>query len=311
MPKIRYIKKKFQAKTQKTIDDAINLLLLYESQGFIVSLRQLYYRLLSTGKIPTNTVREYKRLVNIMSEARLDGQVDWDFLEDRGRGLDTRQHWNSPESIVRACAAGYGINLWVGQKYMVECWFEKDALKGVFAPVCEEWDVPYFSCHGYSSQSEMWKAGQRLQGYIRRDMTPVILYLGDHDPSGIQMTEDISARMEMFCRQPVEVDRLALTMAQVKEFNPISNYAKETDSRYDRYVAAFGVECWELDALEPRVLAELVQKAVQKRLSRTAFAARMAQQESERGDLELLSEYYDAALVAAEDAEGEEETEEE
>lgn len=301
MPRIAYIEKKFQAKTMKTIDDAIALLRLYQSQGFIVSLRQLYYRLLSTGKIQNNNVREYKRLGNIMSEARLAGLVDWHFLEDRGRELNARQHWSSPESIIRGCAVGYGIDLWVGQKHMVECWFEKDALKGVFAPVCAKWDVPYFSCHGYSSQSEMWKAGQRLKGYIQRGMTPTILYLGDHDPSGIQMTEDISARMEMFCGQHIEVDRLALTMGQVKKFNPPSNYAKETDSRYDAYVAAFGEECWELDALEPKVLAELVGEAVQKRLSRNAFAVRKAQQESERCDLELLAEYYETALDAARD----------
>lgn len=101
----------------------------------------------------------------------------------------------------------------------------------------------------------MWRATRRLGD------GDIIFYLGDHDPSGIDMTRDIRDRLRMF-GVDVEIDRLALNMDQVKKYNPPPNPAKMTDTRCHSYVSEFGNESWELDALEPRLMAELVKHAI-------------------------------------------------
>jgi hypothetical protein len=141
------------------------------------------------------------------------------------------------------------------------CWVEKDALVGVISNVCNRLDVPYFACRGYTSQSEMWAAAQRLMRYRELGQTPVILHLGDHDPSGIDMTRDIIDRLELFSGG-IEVERLALNWDQIEEHNPPPNPAKLTDSRAEAYVAQYGLESWELDALDPATIAGLVEDAV-------------------------------------------------
>jgi hypothetical protein len=57
--------------------------------------------------------------------------------------------------------------------------------------------------------------------------------------------------------------RIALTLDQVFEHDPPPNTAKETDPRYPAYVAEFGSECWELDALSPDVLIDLIQTNIE------------------------------------------------
>ena len=95
-------------------------------------------------------------------------------------------------------------------------------------PVAERLRVPYFACRGYVSQSESFAAGVRFADHFRRRQTPIVFHLGDHDPSGIDMTRDNADRLHLFAGQRVEVRRLALNMEQIEEFNPPPNPAKET-----------------------------------------------------------------------------------
>jgi hypothetical protein len=97
---------------------------------------------------------------------------------------------------------------------------------------------------------------------LNKGQRPVILHLGDHDPSGLDMTRDLSERLALFCGQEIEVRRLALNLDQVQQYNPPPNPAKTEDSRYPGYASQFGDESWELDALDPTVLAALVSDAI-------------------------------------------------
>jgi hypothetical protein len=79
------------------------------------------------------------------------------------------------------------------QEYYIEVWIEKDALLGILETICKKLDVPYFSCRGYVSQSSMWEAAQRFR---ENDREGILLHLGDHDPSGIDMSRDIQERLK-------------------------------------------------------------------------------------------------------------------
>lgn len=299
MPKIKYRDIAFQPATLKLVDRCNAIIAEYTRQGFILTLRQLYYQLVSRDVIP-NRQSEYKRLGSIVNDARLAGLIDWTAIEDRTRDLRKLPEWDSPASIVEACAAQYRVDLWEGQKFRPEVWIEKDALVGVIEGVSNEFGVPHFSCRGYTSQSEMWEAGQRLKRYLRDGQTPVIFHLGDHDPSGRDMTRDITERLALFMGG-VEVNRLALNMEQVEQYDPPPNPAKTTDSRYAAYIAEFGGESWELDALEPAVIAGLIRAAIEKLINRRKWDEKQKVVDDARRHLGLVAAEWDAIVERLEE----------
>lgn len=262
MPKIQYTYKKPSKSTLVVIAQAIEIIEGYEAQGLRLTLRQLYYQFVSRDWIP-NTEKSYKRIGNIINDARMLGLIDWDAIEDRTRAMRQRGSFRDPQDIMTAAASSYHLSRWENQPCRVEVWCEKEALIGVFARIANKWDCPYFACKGYPSQTAKWEAAQRMLSYQKADQTPVILYFGDHDPSGIDITRDIRDSMATFGAS-VFVERLALNMDQVEQYQPPPNPAKMTDSRAGGYVEKFGRTSWELDALDPPVLMALVENSVKK-----------------------------------------------
>lgn len=254
---ICYTPKRFGSSALRIIEQANSIIDEYVAQGFMLTLRQLFYQFVSKDLIP-NKVAEYKRLGAIVNDAKLAGLIPWDAIEDRTRNVKEVSTWDSPSSIIEAVSRQYKTDLWESQNFYVEVWIEKDALVGVIERVCEEWRVPYFACRGYVSGSELWGASERIGTKTSDGKEAIILHLGDHDPSGIDMTRDNQARFDLFLPENVRVKRLALNMNQVQQYNPPPNPAKATDARFEGYKAAFGDECWELDALKPTVISKLV-----------------------------------------------------
>jgi len=197
MPRIRYVAKNFSATAVGVIREANAIIAEYAAQGYDLTLRQLYYQFVSRDLLP-NRQSEYKRLGDIINDARLAGLVDWEAIVDRTRNIRALPHWSDPAAIVQAAASSFAVDKWAEQPRRVEVWIEKDALVGVFEPVCEELDVPLFACRGYTSQSEVWGAAQRLERYLVACQDVVILHFGDHDPSGLDMTRDIRERLRLF-----------------------------------------------------------------------------------------------------------------
>lgn len=261
MPKICYRPKKFSADRQALVEKANVIIEEYKQQGFELTLRQLYYQFVSRDFIPNN-MRAYKNLGDVVNDARLAGLIDWEAIVDRTRNLVSMAHWENPAEIVEACARQFRLDKWSAQPRRVEVWIEKDALVGVIEGICKELDVAYFSCRGYTSQSEMWSAAMRLKDYYRAGQPPKIFHLGDHDPSGKDMSRDILARLNEFAGVTIELERLALNMDQITQYNPPPNPTKMSDSRAEDYKEEFGESSWELDALEPAVIAELIRNAV-------------------------------------------------
>lgn len=291
MPKIAYISKDFHQSSLDTILRADEIIREYMADGYVLTLRQLYYQFVARDLIP-NKQSEYNRLGRLMSDARLAGLIDWNAIEDRTRNLSALAHWDSPADIVRGAASQFRVDHWEGQPYRIEVWIEKEALAGVFSRVCRELDIPFFSCRGYTSQSEMWGAAQRLKEYHLSGQQPLIFHFGDHDPSGIDMTRDIQERMELFgCA--LRLDRLALNMDQVDEWEPPPNPAKVSDSRFESYLIEFGRQSWELDALEPRVLSDLVRDTVFNYIDQDAWDEADEQIQEGRRALRNISANWD------------------
>lgn len=288
MPFIKYIDKRFSPKSLEIIDQANEIIDDYANQGYDLTLRQLYYQFVSRDLIP-NKQSEYKRLGSIINDARLAGVIDWNTIVDRTRNLRKLSHWNHPKEIIESCAAQFRIDKWENQEVRPEVWIEKDALVGVIADVCEKYDVPYFSCRGYTSQSEMWSAGQRHLSYAEDGQLPVIIHLGDHDPSGVDMSRDIRDRLNTFGTKTV-VKRIALNYEQIEHYRPPPNPAKLTDSRCPAYIDQYGADSWELDALEPKVISELIEENILALRKKSKWTALVKKENQFKEDLKRLED---------------------
>lgn len=290
--KIAYIDKKFRADALTIISRADQICTDYARQGYDLTLRQVFYQFVSRGWL-ANRQTEYKRLGDIISDGRMAGLIDWNHITDRGRNLLSLSHWESPSQIVRTCARQFRYDSWEGQPNYLEVWVEKQALESVIGRAADAWDVPYIACKGYMSISEMHAAAMRFRGGStkagRRDGH--IIHLGDHDPSGMDMTRDIEERLAVFGAR-VEVHRIALNMDQVEEYNPPPNPAKLTDSRCEGYMERFGEESWELDALEPSVLDALIRDWVERLCDVPLREERLREQAKARTTLQAVADNW-------------------
>lgn len=274
----------------------------YASMGYDLSLRQLYYQHVAHHALP-NTEASYDMLGKVISDARLAGRLPWEMLVDRGRGVLRNSHWTSPADMVEQDARAFNLDMWRGQPRHVVVMVEKQALEGVLVPVCESLDVPFYSNKGYSSSSALFNTGKGIANKLQTGKDIVIIYLGDHDPSGIDMTRDVEGRIALFAgagywddyRQEVVlsddyhdrfyVNRIALNMPQVEAYSPPPNPAKLTDSRAKKYIREYGPESWELDALAPDVLANLVRTEIERHIYLPAWEARESEQAAMRETL--------------------------
>jgi hypothetical protein len=326
MPRVAYENWKPGVEALRTIQRADSICREYAADGYDLTLRQLYYQFVARGLIPNN-MRSYKNLGNVLNKARLAGLLDWSYIVDRTRNLAGNTRWDSPDHIIGAAAASYGRDLWADQAVRVELWVEKEALAGIVERVASEADVDYFSCRGYVSQSELWGAAQRHMGYIENGQRVVVLHLGDHDPSGIDMSRDIRERLELFMDrdylnahrdeivessdgrvriadireamirgrglsgEPLEVRRIALN------FDQPPNPAKLTDSRARGYIADHGYESWELDALDPAVLAALMREHITGLRDDELYDAAYDRQEAEREQLQTVSDSWEQVVA--------------
>jgi hypothetical protein len=280
----------------------------YSSQGYDLSLRQLYYQLVSRNIVP-NTERSYKNIGVIVSDARLAGLIDWNMIKDRGRETIKNPHWDNPADFMEAVAPQYRFDLWADQDNYVEVMVEKQALEGVLQPICRGLDIPFTANKGYSSSSAMYEASKRFLQRAEQGKELYVIYLGDHDPSGIDMSRDILDRLNLFIgsavvtqredrlyectpHDPIKVNRIALNMDQIEELNPPENPAKITDSRAAGYIARFGRSSWELDAIEPRQLARLVEAAVKQIMDYPKFIKNQKRQERHRKELLKFAKTY-------------------
>jgi len=272
--------------TLAIIDRCNTIIEEFESQGYSVTVRQIYYQMVARGYTGgENSLRMYSRIQSALNEGRMQGIVSWTALEDRGRNLRGLNTYETVADLLASAKADYRIDLWKDQAWRPEVWVEKEALVGVISGICNRLRVNFFASKGYNSQSEQWRAGRRFASYIQRGQRPIVFHLGDHDPSGIDMTRDNQERLSLFAGTPVIVQRLALNMDQIEEFNPPPNPAKLTDSRAAGYTAMFGDESWELDALSPRYIESIIESAILKIRDPDIWQQSL---EEENADLERL-----------------------
>ena len=261
----------------------------YAKQGYRLTLRQLYYQLVSRNIVP-NLTKEYAKLSSLLVKGRMAGVVDWKAIEDRIR-VPFIPYWvEDIEDAIQDTINQYRLNRQKGQDVYIELWVEKDALSGVLKRITSKYHINLMVNRGYSSCTAMYDAYKRLKSKEEAGKETYILYLGDHDPSGLDMVRDIQDRLEEFGVCP-KVIHIGLTMKQIKEFNPPENPLKRkerklSDPRAEAYFKEFGDKSWEVDALNPETLHELVKEKVEELIDIDLFNSVLKQEEKDKKKLE-------------------------
>lgn len=307
MPLIQYKKFKFRSKTLEIIEMANVIIEEYMADDFTLTLRQVYYQLIARDLLPEewrdpvtnskNNLKSYDKLGSIINTARLAGLIDWEAIIDRTREYESKGHWEKPSDIIHSAARSFALDTRSNQSTYIEVWIEKDALVGVIEPVCTELDIGYMSCRGFVSQSIMRAAAERFRAIEKEGKEVIVLHLGDHDPSGIDMTRDMQDRLNMFVSDAT-VDRIALNMNQIEGLNPPPNPVKATDSRSQPYIDEYGEECWELDALEPKFIRALIEGHVDDNTDIALRADRMNQERKYKKQLtHIANNWHEVAKI--------------
>ncbi len=321
----------------------------YKKMGYKLSLRQLYYQLVKANVIP-NEEEVYKRLSGIVDDCRYSGRLDWAMIEDRGRVPKLPSDFANIDELVDAALASWRLDRQQGQPKHIELWTEKDAISGILYKVTQPYHVRLVINKGYTSSSAAYSAYERFVPHLEAGRGIVVLYFGDHDPSGLDMVRDITDRLLTFIscgsrlksssspfdkamldwwqdsgstvydlqdaghithrqmqsllgENPTDsateafesgqvkmyleehnlfkVIPIGLTMDQVKQYRLPPNPAKITDPRAKGYIQKFGQKSWEVDALNPQTLSELVANHIEANMDAKAYNSMVKEEESQ------------------------------
>jgi len=293
MPKIAYKTHNFHKKSLELYVHIDEIISDYAAAGYTLTLRQLYYQLVSKDLLENND-KNYKKIGDIVKNGRLAGLIDWSVIEDRSRGFNNISQWDTPADIIKSAADSYHRDLWADQNYYLEIWVEKQALESIIERAATRLDVQSFACKGFPSITALWEAVHyRYETITEQGRKVVILYLGDHDPSGLNMDNTNLEHIKTFSDSCPYIDfkRIALTREQIELYEPPPNPAKITDTRAAGYIAKYGPYSWELDALRPEILDGLITDEIKMYLDQKKYNAAIDQQETERKQIEGLKKY--------------------
>ena len=284
---------------QTTVKNVNEVLGQYEG---LLTLRQIYYRLVANYGL-ANRRSSYNQLSKCLVKAREDGEVDDTRIADRSRNTEGGDFgFASPKEYLTYKADAFSSNnytrkIWDDQPSYVEVWVEKDALSLVLGPALSGLRVVLAPSKGYSSYTFIKRMAVD-ERFSQVDKPIIILDFRDHDPSGIQMTEDLLRRFIKYQDPSMEitVKRIALTIDQVREYKLEPNPVKLADPRSSVYRASYGETCWELDAIPPNELTRIVQEAVQREIDSEAWEKTRKASEIEKKKLQPKLDRMAAAL---------------
>jgi len=154
----------------------------------------------------------------------------------------------------------YRRDFWASLPVCVVIIVEKDTVAGRIAPVTREYDVALHPSRGFSSTSFAWSIASE---WANINKPIVAYYIGDHDPSGHEIESSVRKTLRDYANRDFEWQRLAVLPEHLSRFNVIPLKAKATDTRHARFVAEFGHDCAEVEAIPANVLRDMVRTAIE------------------------------------------------
>jgi hypothetical protein len=258
--------KKVRGRAQRSLD-LIQAMYEIAKATQPITGRGIGYKLFTSCWIPSMSKNDMQRVYRLLKEAREEGKIPWEWIVDETRSIERVSTWADPASYARCVARSYRRDFWNQQPHRVQVWSEKGTVRGVLAPVLDEYAVGFFPVHGFSSATAAHDIAEDDDG---RPL--IMLYVGDFDPSGMFMSEqDLPARFARYDGNHIKLRRIALTSPQVSGLPSFAASDKRKDPRHKWFVANHGHRCWELDAMDPRDLRACVEQEIGKLIEPVAW----------------------------------------
>jgi hypothetical protein len=276
--------KKVRGMAQESID-LVAAMHAAAEQSQPITGRGVGYKLFTRGLISSMGVLDMQRVYRLLRIARERGKIPWEWIVDETRQIEQkRSTWADPAAYVRAVHRSYKRDFWAQQPKRVVIASEKGTVRGVLDPVLYDLGVGFLVLHGFSSATAIYDLANDYDG---RPL--ILLYVGDYDPSGLFMSEnDIPQRLEQYGGNHVEVKRIALTRGQLNGLPSFPASDKKKDPRHDWFVRNYGRRCWELDALDPNDLREIVDEAIKDEIEPIAWNRCAVVEKAEQASLRTL-----------------------
>lgn len=281
---------------ENVVDRINSIVTQYARMGYRLTLRQLHYQFVGHDPKYVNHQSAYKKLGLILDDCRYGGVVDWSAIVDRGRQPKLDYNVTGISGALSDTHEQYKLNRQEGQATHIEIWSEKDALSEILQQSSSKYHLNLCINKGYTSSSAIYSAYQRFKDCIFFDQEIVILYVGDHDPSGLDMVRDVEDRLKFMLRtysEKLTVIPICLTHAQVKKYKLPPNPTKITDSRSEKYIEVYGKTCWEVDALNPEVLTKILEDNIEVRIDIDLYEEQLHQEGVDKKELKKLIDDYE------------------
>jgi hypothetical protein len=294
-----------------------------------MSSRQVFYRVVSRAAIE-NSKRGCRAVLRLVLNMRRDGSIPYARIVDRTRAMHQLASWAGVAEVNAAAALGYRRNLWAYQPTNVMIACEKQALEGIFAGIVDEYGASLWTIRGFSSETFEYEWAEEIKG-LAKDVDEfenaeefrqipeaaasigeiakagrktVIVYFGDHDPSGLAIEEATRRKLAGFGAEfewrrggllPEDLDAFSLVRVPVKR----GGAKKKGDPRAKGFLNKFGDNAAELDALGPAELERRIRAAIVEHIDQEVWERGRLVQERERESLNLVRDNWAAALAGA------------
>ena len=280
---------KRRRRTNAELDDVNDAIIDAVFDDYPVSLRGVYYRVVSAGAVD-KTERGYKLVGRQLLKLRRDGTIPYGCITDGTRLIRKPRSWTGLDKCLADVAESYKRDLWQRQSVEVMVFTEKDAISGILYPVTSEWDVPLGVLRGYASETFCHTVAEEIVDANKRDKWVDVYQFGDHDPSGVNAWESFQERISMFTEEMFGIvgakfERVAVTAHQVVEYDLPTRPTKRSDTRARDFVG----ESVEVDAIPAKKLRELVEISITQHVDENVLRIDQLAEESEREILTRMS----------------------
>ncbi len=305
------------SKAKEPFLSAIQVILKDRRKFWPLSDRQIHYALLNDPPLAhaskpdstySNTPQSYKKLTDLLTRARLAGYVPMQAIADTTRPVTTWNVYSSAQPFIRdevaKCFKGYWRDVMRSQPNHIEIVGEKNTIESIIRPVAMQYRIPFTIGRGFCSLPPRAELASRFRQSGKERL--VLLIVSDFDPEGEQIAESFARSMrDDFGIDSTVAFKVALTADQVEDYGLQPQLeAKRGSVNYKKFVERHGMDVFELEALDPDDLQEILGEAIDGVIDIDAFNAEL---DAEKADAEFLENTRRRVAVALKDVVGNEE----
>ena len=273
-----------------------------------VSVRKVHYDLLNDPPLchaskPNSVYRNdndsWDKCIDICARGRLEGYIPWEAIGDETRPVVTWNVHQDPRTFMRREIDRFGKGYWralqQSQPHHIEILGEKNTLIPILKPIAMEYCIPLTTGRGFCSLPPRRAMQERFDKSGKDDL--VLLIVSDFDPAGETIAESFARSMRDDFDLDVHPIKVALTFQQTQEMDlPPALPAKEKTSTYKAFAEKYGDDTWEVEALDPDTLQDLLRDAIDSVLDTDAFNAELDAEKQDAVYLQGMRQKIHAAL---------------